>query len=189
MARKLELWYATKPYIETQGWGIFNPAYQQFGFSRHNGRDFKLGADSKLYSPQRYQLKDKGFSSTGAGIYVVLVSVEQWNIEGKDCWDECTFMHLKEGSPVSIGTILEIGDFIGVADNTGFSTGPHTHERHRRVDAGGNPIDQNDANGSYDHAPYFFGYPAQDSQKLLTQIQSILSSLASKVANLIKKPQ
>ena len=47
---------------------------------------------------------------------------------------------------------------MGVVDNTGFSTGPHTHVMARRMDLNGNLIDENDADNSFALMPYWDGF-------------------------------
>ena len=66
---KLELFYPAKPFAITQGWGIKNPSYEQFGFSHHNGVDFILGKDKKLHAPCDLVVTDVGYNS-GAGNYI-----------------------------------------------------------------------------------------------------------------------
>lgn len=180
---KLELYYFSKPYTITQAWGIFNPAYQQFGFSRHNGIDSLPGNDSKIYSPIKMRIYNSEYNANGAGNFVRGITTEQWNVNGQDCFVELTFMHLKE-SLCKVGDILGVGVLIGVADNTGFSTGPHTHLRCVRLKSDLSLMDSNDANNSFDHASFYNGYFAGDANQvkaILNQILELLKGFWSKL--------
>jgi murein DD-endopeptidase MepM/ murein hydrolase activator NlpD len=59
-----------------------------------------------------------------------------------------------------------------IADNTGFSTGPHTHMGMYRLDDTLNKLDANEATGSYDPATCFVGDFAVDHASLQTLIKS-----------------
>lgn len=179
---KLELWHPCNPYIETQAWGLYNPAYQQFGFSRHNGRDFLLGSDKKLYAPIRARVTWVVDQIGGAGVHFIMNTLEKYDFpDGVSCYVEITLMHC-EKILVSVGQEVAVGDVLAIADNTGFSTGPHTHMRCRRIRDDGTLIDNNDANGSFDHAPYFNGYSAQ-----LGGLARMAIQLAKLVIESIKK--
>ncbi len=65
-----------------------------------------------------------------------------------------------------------------IADNTGFSTGLHTHMGLYRVDymnASIHKLDQNDAEGSFDPSLFFTGEYAIDKATLPTLISNGLS--------------
>ena len=168
---KLELYYPAKPFLVTQGWGIYNPAYERFGFNRHNGVDFLPGTKKLVYAPVRMRVYAVDFNE-GAGNFVSGVTTQKWEVGGIECFVQLTFMHL-EKALCKIGDILEIGDLIGVPDNTGFSTGPHTHMAPYRLTEALLKMDSNDANGSFDPSPYWNGYFAEDVN-IMKQIISLL---------------
>lgn len=156
MATKLKLLYPATPFITTQSWGIYNPAYLQFGFSKHNGVDFRLGKDKKLYAPVRMRLVDKGYVEKGAGYYIRFKTTEKWLVEGQECYVSLMFMHLDHLPDYQIGTIKEAGEFIGVPDNTGFSTGPHTHLSTYRLGDNDERLDTDkETNYTFDPSTYF----------------------------------
>ena len=179
---KLELFYPAKPYRVTQGWGIFNPAYQQFGFTRHNGEDFALGADAKLYAPIRGTVVKTGNQQSGGGIFLGIMSDDVYDDGARVLIDllHCQELLIKEGDHV------EVGDVVAIADNTGFSTGPHTHGQYRRI-VGWNGkigdalsfslVDTNDANNSFDPRPFWNGYYATDATKVTGILKRIISLL------------
>lgn len=176
---KLSLWYPAFPYKVTQAWGIFNPAYIRFKFSKHNGVDFLLGADSKLLAPMPGKIIKVGNQPTGGGIYVGIISREEYDewdalLPQAKCRVVIDFLHC-EKILVKEGDIVNIGDTIAIADHTGFSTGPHTHMQPRRVRAWNGQVgenrffelvDSNEANESFDPTPYWNGFAAKDYGKV-----------------------
>jgi hypothetical protein len=71
----------------------------------------------------------------------------------------------KHNSGVSMNRVYKIGEVIGLGGNTGYSTGPHTHLRLRRLKLVGArymQIDTNEAQNSIDPIPYFTGQYAAD---------------------------
>jgi murein DD-endopeptidase MepM/ murein hydrolase activator NlpD len=172
---KLSLWYPAKPYRIHQVWGIKNPLYEKFGFSRHNGEDFGLDGDRNIKAEIPCRVVRIGYQPTGGGVYVSVISTavyDEWkepldNIPARVFID---YLHM-ESISVRPGDILGIGDLIGIADNTGLSTGPHTHGQYRRVSYWNGLVgdtlawteaDKNDANNSFDPAPYRNGFHADD---------------------------
>lgn len=159
---RFEWFLPTKPFKINQVWGIFNPAYQQFGFSRHNGIDDGIATGTPLLCPQdgtvvTVATKENGkWQPNGGGNYVSIVTNDLWMFDDGDAaYVLIDFLHCKSISVVE-GQQVIVGDELAIANNTGFSTGPHTHIQFRRVD---NPktlgvIDKNDANNSIDPMPY-----------------------------------
>lgn len=186
---KLSLYYPAEPYQLNQAWGIYNPAYQQFGFSRHNGIDIALGADKKLYAPCDGTIVRHGNQPNGGGIFLGMMT-------GEYDWDDgkyrvlLDFLHCETLIALE-GATVKAGDLLAVADNTGFSTGPHTHIQPRRVKNWNNQsgptlsfelVDQNDANGSFDPRPYFNGYYATDANNVIGIMQRLVGLLQKAVS-------
>lgn len=191
MNMRLRLYYPSKPFSITQAWGIFNPAYTQFGFTRHNGIDFLLGTDKKLYAPCDGTVVKKGNNPAGSGIFLGLVS-DVHEFEDGHFRVLIDFLHCEQ-ILVSEGQKVKIGDILAIADNTGFSTGPHTHMQPRRIaywnGEVGNSLalafaDKNDANGSFDPMPFFTGIHARDVPSLLSYLQALLVFLTKYLAGL-----
>lgn len=181
---KLSLFYPTKPFVVTQGWGISNPSYLQFGFSRHNGTDYQLGADKKLYAPCDILITDVGFNS-GAGNYIRWITTEKYLVENTECFVGGIFMHMESQAVIS-GQTIKTGGYLGIADNTGFSTGPHTHISLYRLkeqkpineNAPGNRLDTDPAtNYTFDPAPYWNGYYAVDADTVFLALYKMLDLL------------
>jgi hypothetical protein len=175
---------AIKPWVVNQPWGVYNPpVYRQFGFDRHNGIDVALGADATIYAPFagtviRSATKENGqWQPQGGGVFVSLLSDDKYLFDdGNTAYVTLDFLHcdhllLSTFAHVSEGTAL------AVADNTGFSTGSHTHIQARRCRLVEDPngayvvsgrhvhlewTDVNDANDSFDFAPYLTDAYASD---------------------------
>jgi len=163
-----ELYYPAKPFTQTQGWGVLNTAYEQFGFNHHNGVDFALEADHELHCPVRMKVTDVGFNSS-AGNYIRAITTQTYAVLGIQCYVGIMIMHMEKQAVVK-GQICEVGDFLGIGDNTGFSTGPHTHMSVYRLAKDipdenqlGNRLDKDPAyNNTFDPTPFFNGKFAVD---------------------------
>lgn len=174
----LRLYYPAKPYNVTQAWGISNPSYEQFGFSKHNGEDFRIGDDKLVHCPIPAEVTETGYDNA-KGNYVRLISTEQWIVGGIPCWVGLVFMH-GEKVLVKQGDILKVGDAMMIPDNTGFSTGPHTHMSVYRL--GGmyknERLDTDTAtNNTFDPHPYWQSIAAQDVGTFIGLCQQIIPLL------------
>ena len=192
MIKKLELSYPAKPYVVTQKFGIKNSAYEQFGFSRHNGEDFRVDADGIVVAMCRGVVIRTGDNPTGAGKYVEYRTLEPVEAEGSTGHVAFTAMHgerilVKPGDSTWAGTPLM------VADNTGFSTGPHTHISAYFVDpTTGFKIENGnkETNHCFDFSKYYNGFYADDVfgwNAKLAQIGAKLGAIATAVAKLFIK--
>lgn len=182
---RLELWFPAKPYNISQAWGIYNPSYVQFGFSRHNGVDFLVGADRLVHCPVAAKVEDVGFSAS-KGNYVRLVSTEKHEVLGKECYVGLIFMH-GEKNLVKKGQVLKVGEPLMIPDNTGFSTGPHTHMTAYRLskpkNLPENRLDTNkETNYTFDPQLFWNGYYAQDVDKVMTVLRQTVALLSGILA-------
>lgn len=177
---KFEFYLPVKPFVLTQTWGVFHEdpqspghsIYEKFGFKLHNGIDVAVGADKTIYAPFEGDVVRIGNQPTGGGIFVGILSSDDYEFSdvGMD-FVLLDALHC-ESILVTEGQHVVLGQAIAIADNTGFSTGPHTHFQLRReakvpAPAGaansyrllaGNfwlqDVDANDANNSFDPMPY-----------------------------------
>lgn len=174
---KLELFFPAKPYAVTQAFGISNPSYQQFGFSKHNGIDFKVDADGIVRAMCDGEVYETGFNS-GAGNFV-RYKTSQVEAEGKIGTVGFMYMHAKE-ILVTKGQKIVAGDALIVADNTGFSTGPHTHISAYFIDELNQKIRGNpEVDHCFDFSPYYNGYHADDATKIFGILKKIITLLSS----------
>lgn len=179
---KLSLYYPAKPYKVTQAFGIYNPAYLQFGFDLHNGIDFAVDTDKVVNAMCDGIVTDVGFNA-GAGNYVRYKTKVPVEVEGKESVVEFMYMHA-EKCLVKKGDVISAGDDVIIADNTGFSTGPHTHISAYLINFQGvkQPLNPR-SNDCFDFSKYYNGkYAADIKYDLLTQ----LLVLAKKILGLTK---
>ena len=145
---KPEFYIPVKPWRLNQLWGRFDPkTYAQFGFSRHNGIDVALAPDKRILAPFDGIIIRSDNQPNGGGIFIGLLSKNFYdfpnfvcktpegnkvNFPDMRCQVLFDFLHL-EKPMVKLGQEVKAGDLVAIADNTGFSTGPHTHIQPRRV--------------------------------------------------------
>lgn len=185
---RLRLYYPAKPYVISQGWGIVNPLYKQFGFERHNGVDFQHGTDKRLCAPIDGKIVRTGNQPNGGGIFLGLMSDQRHLFDdGRECYVLLDFLHL-EHILVKEGDNVKAGDIIAIQGNTGLSTGPHTHMQPRRATywngGSGDSLqwtlaDSNDANNTFEPAPYWTGIYAAAVQQTISLYSLLVAALSS----------
>lgn len=162
---KFELHYIAKPYKQHQGWGVYNKAYKKFGFTLHNGEDISQGKDKLIYCPIPCEYYATLWQPDGGGLVLSLLTDEYYWLDGQKAKVLIDLLHLKEVKVEKRKRRFEIGEVLAVSDNTGFSTGPHTHIQCRRVIERNGllyDVDKNEANNSFDHTRYYNGVYAED---------------------------
>ena len=195
---KPDYYYPVKPEQVNRVWGFYDPQdYSQFGFTNHNGVDWAPGAD-KLW---RYPWSGTGTvirvgnQPQGGGIFCGIISNELFDFpDGKQAYILTDALHA-EKILVKEGDIVKTGDPIIIQDNTGFSTGVHTHEQDRReewIESQASPnayrnqsgmvltdVDKNDANNSFNPLDYATGGYAYQLQEigLLQKVVDLLKQL------------
>lgn len=180
METTLKLAYPFKPFFVTQYWGVLNPDYanhfEDTKFKRHNGIDATnygntlYGENWPIYCPvEGFVVEDAGFYEDGGGNQVTLLSKEKIWVGDKFCFARIYLLHGKK-LLVKKGYEPVLGELLMIADNTGFSTGRHTHVGLYRLDDKLQKIDVNEATGSYNPEPFFTGDYAIDKAALSTLI-------------------
>ena len=196
---RLSLYYPVRPHVVNRPWGFYSPQeYLPFGFTRHNGVDLNLVDGQSILAPLEAEVVNIGNEPSGGGIFVSLLSSSQYTFDddGSDSNSNSTsddgsnkgtptfvlldFFHCQE-IKVSIGDHVAIGQLIALGDNTGVTTGSHTHMQPRRESIVPAPagatinayrfmgsevcfmdFNKNDANNSFDPAPYWNGTYADE---------------------------
>jgi murein DD-endopeptidase MepM/ murein hydrolase activator NlpD len=173
----LKIYYPHKPYFITQHWGNPNPAYEQLGFKLHNGVDANIAAnvsEFRVNCPvQGFVVESVSFEENGGGNQLSLVSKEKLQVGDKKCYARIFICHAKK-ILVPVGYEPKLGELILIADNTGFSTGLHTHMGLYRLDDKKRKLDKNDATGSYNPEWFFTGEYAVDKANYQTLLSSAL---------------
>lgn len=188
----LKIWYPFKPFQVTQNWGNPNPAYAaQFNdpsFKLHNGIDANIGLGSygKSYSEYPVYCPVEGFrvlrvdyQPNGGGNEMWLISKKPLQMFDQLCYAAMVLCHGKK-ILVPEGYEPELGELIMIADNTGFSTGIHTHIGVYRGTFDGtnfNKIDTNEATGSFDPSLFLTNAYAVDVATVSTLVKSGLRSV------------
>lgn len=187
----LKIYWPFEPFEITQHWGNPNSAYaDQFNdptFKRHNGVDANTGRYSWQYKDGQLQyliqteypvycpvdgftVKSVDYAPKGGGNELWLISDQKLQIGDKLAYAWIPLCHGKK-ILVKQGDKPKLGQLLMIADNTGFSTGLHTHLGLYRVDI--NPstngiieLDQNDAANSYSPEGFFTNEYAADNASL-----------------------
>lgn len=180
---KLSVWMPVKPLIVSQAFGIFNPAYKQFGFTKHNGLDMVVSDGQIAYAMVEGYVIDTGFNS-GAGNYAKIETLKEVEAEGRTGTVCFMYMHAKEVL-VRKGMVVQPGDPIMRCDSTGFSTGHHLHVSAFFIDAKEKKmrVGNKDTDYCFDWTLYWNKFYAQDAQKvllILEQIKALLIQWLSK---------
>ena len=89
--------------------------------SDHRGVDFVPGNGAPIFAIADGVVAASEFGG-GYGQYVYL----EHDINGRSVLT--VYAHMQRGSsPLRVGDVVQVGDFIGLVGNTGISTGPHLH--------------------------------------------------------------
>lgn len=149
--------------------------YNYFGMKSHNGIDIPHPENIRMYSPVKGTVVEiQTEASRGLGIGII--TDEEYEIEdlpGVKTRLKVRLWHLN-GIGVQMFQKVNVGDYIGLTGNTGYSSGPHTHFEMKPVTI----LDQNiwsyintlQSNGWYgavDPEPYWTGEYAQ--KRILTR--------------------
>ena len=177
MLKKLQFHFPFKPFKITQNWGNPNPLYDPLGFSKHNGVDANVGRFDwqgrvvSEYPVEGFRVSEVAYYPTGGGNQIGMVSKEKRWVGDKLCYVSILLCHAKQ-ILIKVGDEPSVGELLMIADNTGFSTGVHTHIGIYRLDDNLQKLDTNEMSGSYNPQPLFTGAYAVDVASLGTLIKS-----------------
>lgn len=174
---ELELFYPVKPLVISQAFGIYNPAYKQFGFTHHNGWDYPVPSRAIAYAMCEGVVTDVG-EKEGAGKYVRYRTNERVKVNEHARLVSFIYMHGAE-QIVRKGDIVHAGTPLMYCDNTGFSTGNHLHISASFVDEAGKTllIGQKATNFCFDFAPFYNKYYAVDAPKVFAIYYKVIALL------------
>lgn len=164
----LQIFWPFKPFTVTQRWGNPNGDYAEHfndpAFKLHNGIDAKphlVDTSYPVYCPvEGFRVYAVDYQPNGGGNEIYLISKQKYQMFDKECYALIILCHA-EKVLVPVGYEPALGELLMIADNTGFSTGPHTHMGFYRIgdaaNVGGSKLDTNEATGSFDPALFFVG--------------------------------
>lgn len=140
------------------------PAYQKMGLKGHNGWDMVAFDGTPIYASHDGRVVFTGYDGAG-GLGVVIRTNEEVEYNGGLAFMKTIYWHLKKDSLTVTGSQqVKAGDLIGLADNTGFSTGSHLHFGLKPMKRGEeewifyNLDDTNGYNGAIDPSPYIIPF-------------------------------
>lgn len=153
----------------------FDKLYPHFGMAAHNGLDLMAGEQSVYAAHSGTVIEMQTVPSRGLGIGIL--TDEAVDLDGMGShFVKVRYWHLKSFN-VKVGDHVEVGDIIGISDNTGYSSGDHLHLEINPMDkdAGGHPYyvyGDGEVNGvqviaaAISPEPYLIGQYAQDQRPL-----------------------
>jgi len=149
-------------------WGVnqyfglnFNNFYKEIGMKGHNGIDLFALDSTPVYASHDGRVTFAGYDGAG-GLGVVIRTLEEFaDSEGTGYFWKTVYWHLKKDTlKVTGGQNVKAGDLIGLADNTGRSTGSHLHWGLKPIEKGEedwiwwNAVQDNGYMGAVDPMPY-----------------------------------
>jgi len=180
---RLELWYPIKPFVLTQRFGNEHPTYTSLGLKGHNGLDIMANDGDSVRAAHDGVVTFSGEDGAG-GLTIVIRTHEPKDYEGKQSFFKTIYCHMKTGSlKVKATEQVVAGQLIGLADNTGLSTGSHLHFGLKPIAQGEaewvwENLEQNNGyRGAINPLPYFNGYYAEDTKKVVAILQSMINLL------------
>lgn len=129
---KFELvWPTPSPKVITQWYGINPQWYQPFGLPGHEGLDMRALNDTPIYAAAAGEVI-RVETAAGSGPYGIHVRIQHDTPEGIF---KTVYAHFRRAQ-VSVGDKVAAGEQIGLADNTGNSSGAHLHITLKRIGDG-----------------------------------------------------
>jgi hypothetical protein len=139
--------------------------YHLLGMKGHTGEDMYGPDGLPVFNAGPRGIVKEVQTEVERGLGVGVVSVDKFDFEGGSYHAKTRYWHLK-GINVKLGQVIETGDLIGWADNTGISSGNHLHFELKPVlytdDYYYNVFQTNGYFGSVDPAPYYNKRYAED---------------------------
>lgn len=195
----MKIYRAVKFNILTQGFGVKGtkpeliPLYNSLGFNAHEGFDWAVNCKDHTVK-HGGQCEQVYYDLDIKGTIIGIQKSDEFGFgitartEDKDGIFEHLWWHFDTINPdLKVGTILESGDLLGVAGNTGRTTGAHLHREMRIMgkDTYGNYYKKEPNNGyksCIDMTPYF------ENQFILDVINNLVAQIGiwQKIINVFK---
>ncbi len=142
----------------------FDKLYEHWGMEGHNGTDLQAGVQNVYAAQDGTVIEMQTVPARGLGLGIITDAPVE--LECGYHFAKLRYWHLKEFK-VNIGDKVKAGDWIGVSDNTGYSSGNHLHFELQPMDKdkGGHLYlvsPQGNIADAVSVEPYFNGNFAQD---------------------------
>lgn len=115
------IWPAPPPKVLTQAYGIHPEWYKPFGLPGHEGLDLRALTGTQIFAAAAGKVTR--VETVDNGPYGKQVRVE--HVIGADVY-ESVYAHFQKCN-VIVGQMVQAGEVLGLADNTGNSSGSHLH--------------------------------------------------------------
>lgn len=116
------IWPAPLPVVVTQPFGINPQVYNPLGLKGHEGIDMRAVGGAQIVAAAR-GIVSRVQAVVDGGAYGIHVRINHDHPDGQF---ETVYAHLRQAL-VMLGDTVEAGQPIGLADNTGNSSGAHLH--------------------------------------------------------------
>jgi len=165
--------------------------YKFYNMKGHNGLDFPAKNWDAVYASLEGVVDElETEPSRGLGIGIVSEQKYEWNDALSRKSGESNIKHRYwhlAAMNVKIGDRVKVGQVIGWADNTGYSTGTHLHYEIKPVESRINILQDNGMFGAIDPLPYIQDISASEKQSILYHIALQVSDLAKQVSEFLLK--
>ena len=158
---KFKLYPPLKEMFVTQVFGENSIGYyKEIGMLGHNGIDYRAIDGTPVYAAHDGRVTFAGYDGSG-GLGVIIRTENEVELLDSVSHVKTIYWHLKKGSLKVTGSqSVKRGELIGLADNTGMSTGSHLHFGMKKISKGENDWDwynldnSNGYFGAIDPQPY-----------------------------------
>lgn len=198
----MKIYRAVRTNILTQGFGLEQtkkeliPLYNSLGYAAHEGFDWAVACQDRSVKHGGQCESVYCDLDVKAVITTILTSEDMGfgivaRTEDKDGIFEHLWWHFDVINPdLKVGSVIESGDLLGVAGNTGRTTGAHLHRELRALgrDHYGNyykVLANNGYKGAIDMTPYFEDAFVLDVITSLKQKLSLLQKMLELVTKLL----
>ncbi len=149
------IWPAADPKVVTQEWGKNPQWYLPFGLPGHEGLDIRAVNDTPIFAPAAGKVI-RVEKNAASGPYGIHVRIEHAHPEAIF---KSLLAHLRRAE-VEVGETVSAGQLIGLADNTGNSSGAHLHLTLKRIGQGSPWMNTSDIVDPTPYMPDLFPGPA-----------------------------
>lgn len=189
---KLELFWPVKPARINQGFGVNGDWYKSHGINiiGHNGLDLFALHGQPVRAAHDGVVTFSG-EDGGGGCGVVIRTNEPREYQIGEAYFKSIYWHLIKEIQVKTGQQVKVGDIIGLADSTGFSTGDHLHfglKAQQKGEQDWEWVNLDQANGylgAIDPTPYLNYFFAEDAQGIFAKI-SLIQEAIEKIKKIIE---